>query len=44
MSSAETGLAREELDAALAALDADVDAILVKRRWLLDREAAEAKP
>jgi multiple sugar transport system substrate-binding protein len=27
-------------EAALAALDADVDRILAKRRWLLDREAA----
>ena len=27
-----------DLDAALAALDADVDRILEKRRWLLDRE------
>ncbi len=33
-----------DLDAALAALDADVDAILVKRRWLLERKAAEARP
>jgi len=30
------------LDASLASLDADVDAILEKRRWLLDRKAAEA--
>jgi multiple sugar transport system substrate-binding protein len=29
------------LDAALAALDADVDRMLEKRRWLLDRAAAE---
>jgi len=28
-----------DLDAALAALDADVDRILEKRRWLLDRAA-----
>jgi len=33
----------EGLDASLAALDADVDAILAKRRWLLDRAAAEAR-
>jgi multiple sugar transport system substrate-binding protein len=31
------------LDASLAALDADVDAILEKRRWLLDRKAADEK-
>ena len=30
-----------DLDAALAALDADVDRMLEKRRWMLDR-AAEA--
>ena len=30
------------LDASLASLDVDVDAILEKRRWLLDRKAAEA--
>ncbi len=30
------------LDAALAALDADVNRILEKRRWLLDREAGQA--
>jgi multiple sugar transport system substrate-binding protein len=29
-----------DLDAALADLDADVDRMLEKRRWLLDREAA----
>ena len=33
-----------DLDAALAALDADVEAILAKRRWLLERKAAEGKP
>lgn len=32
------------LDASLAALDADVDAILEKRRWLLDRKAALQTP
>jgi multiple sugar transport system substrate-binding protein len=31
-------------DAALAALDAEVDAILEKRRWLLEREQAGAAP
>jgi multiple sugar transport system substrate-binding protein len=31
------------LDASLAALDADVEAILEKRRWLLDRKAADRK-
>ncbi len=31
-----------DLDAALAALDADVDAMLAKRRWMLDRAAAAA--
>ncbi len=31
-----------ELDAALAALDRDVDAILEKRRWMLERAAAGA--
>lgn len=31
------------LDAQLAALDADVEAILAKRRWLLDRRAAEGR-
>ena len=30
------------LDASLVSLDADVEAILEKRRWLLDRKAAEA--
>jgi multiple sugar transport system substrate-binding protein len=30
------------IDAALAALDRDVDAILEKRRWMLDRAAARA--
>lgn len=30
----------ESLDAGLAALDADVDLVLAKRRWLLDRAAA----
>lgn len=30
----------ESLDAGLAALDADVDGVLAKRRWLLDRAAA----
>jgi multiple sugar transport system substrate-binding protein len=29
------------LDAALAALDADVDRMLEKRRWMLDRETEE---
>jgi len=33
-----------DLDAALAALDADVDAILAKRRWLLERNPAEERP
>jgi len=33
-----------DLDAALAALDADVDRILEKRRWLLDREAGPHLP
>jgi multiple sugar transport system substrate-binding protein len=32
-----------DLDAALAALDADVDRILEKRRWLLDRSAEETE-
>lgn len=32
------------LEASLAALDADVDAILEKRRWLLDRKAALQTP
>jgi multiple sugar transport system substrate-binding protein len=32
-----------DLDAALAALDADVDRMLEKRRWLLARQAEEAK-
>ena len=31
-----------EIDAALAALDADVDRILAKRRWLRERDLAEA--
>jgi multiple sugar transport system substrate-binding protein len=31
------------LDEALAALDADVDRMLEKRRWLLERKAAEAE-
>jgi multiple sugar transport system substrate-binding protein len=30
------------LDAALAGLDADVDRMLEKRRWMLDREAEAA--
>lgn len=33
-----------DLDAALAALDADVDRMLEKRRWLLDRAAGEGRP
>ena len=33
-----------DLDASLAALDADVDAILAKRRWLLERKPAGEKP
>jgi len=32
-----------DLDEALAALDADVDRILEKRRWMLDRAAEEGK-
>ncbi len=32
------------LDEALAALDADVDRMLEKRRWLLERKAEEARP
>jgi multiple sugar transport system substrate-binding protein len=32
-----------DLDAALASLDADVDRMLEKRRWMLDRAAAEKK-
>lgn len=33
-----------DLDEALAALDADVDRMLEKRRWLLDRAAEEKRP
>lgn len=33
-----------DLDAALASLDADVDRMLEKRRWLLDRAAEERRP
>ena len=32
-----------DLDSALAALDTDVDRILEKRRWLLDRRAEETR-
>jgi multiple sugar transport system substrate-binding protein len=31
-------------DAALTALDADVDLLLEKRRWLLEQEAARPAP
>jgi multiple sugar transport system substrate-binding protein len=34
---------RRDLDSALTALDADVDRMLEKRRWLLDRAASEGK-
>jgi multiple sugar transport system substrate-binding protein len=35
---------RATIDEALAALDRDVDAILEKRRWMLDRPAPHASP
>lgn len=34
----------DSLDSGLDALDADVDRVLAKRRWLLDRDAAARRP